>query len=53
MLLFKKGETALHHACQAGRSADLVKLLIERGGDVNARDEVSNDVMCIYMSYMI
>ena len=49
MLLFKHGMTALHHACQSGRAADLVKLLIERGGDVMARDEVSNDVMCAYM----
>ena len=52
MLLFKLGVTALHHACRSG-SADLVKLLIERGCDMMARDEVSNDVMCIYMSYMI
>ena len=49
MLLFKLGMPALHHACMSGRAADLVKLLIERGGDVNARDLVSNDVMCAHM----
>ena len=48
MLLFKLGKTALHHACWSG-SADVVKLVIERGCDVMARDEVSNDVMCAYM----
>ena len=38
--------TALHHACQSRGAAELVKLLIERGGDVMARDKVSNDVIC-------
>ena len=52
MLLFKHGSTALHHACWSC-NAKLVKLLIESGGDVMARDEVSNDVMCAYIYYMI
>ena len=53
MLLFKHGKTALHHACKSNGPAELVKLLIEQGCDVMAKDNVSNDVMCAYMSYMI
>ena len=48
MLLFKLGKTALHHACLSG-STDVAKLVIERGCDVMARDEVSNDVVCAHM----
>ena len=33
---------ALHHACRSG-STDMVKLLIEHGGDVMAGDKVSNE----------
>ena len=52
MLLFKQGMTAFHYACLSD-SVELVKQLIESGGDVMARDEVSNDVMCAYTYYMI
>ena len=49
MFFFKYCTTALHYACQSGCPAELVKLLIEQGCDVMARDNVSNDVMCEYM----
>ena len=44
--------TALHHACRSG-STDLVKLLIERGMSLMDRDDVSNDVICACMLYMM
>ena len=52
-VLFKHGMTALHNVCKSKGPAELVKLLIELGCDVMAKDNVSNDVMCAYMSYMI
>ena len=52
MLLFKGGNTALHHACEAGE-VEVVKLLIESGVDVTAMDKVSNDVKCAYIYNMI
>ena len=45
--------TALHYACKSG-SAKLVKLLTDRGSDVMARDNVSNDVIvCIHVIHYL
>ena len=44
--------TPFHHACKSGHTK-LVKLLLERSCDVMVRDNVSNDVICACMLYMM
>ena len=43
--MFLQGhETPLHHAARGGHT-DVVQLLIDKGADINAKDEVSYRMM--------